>query len=105
LLTIHPQNRLADIESSRVALWYVYRDGRVRRKEDPRLDRLYAALGTARETTRAVISSLGRADETAASAGFAISGPKAHEPSFIRVPIEPIEAEPQLAGSEANDRN
>jgi hypothetical protein len=50
-------------------VWYVLRDGSVRRA-NPDLDRLYGALGTARQLIRRTAAGLETSCDTARDAGF-----------------------------------
>ena len=51
-LVIHERDTFGAYPDDPTTVWYVYRDGRVRRPND-RLDRLYAALADARTTCEA----------------------------------------------------
>ena len=57
-LSIHEQEQLASLLPHE-RTWYAMRDGRVH-QADPRIDRLHAALATARDLTAEADSALGR---------------------------------------------
>jgi len=126
LLAIHPQAGIAGTDATQPALWYVYRDGRIRSAEDQELERLYAALVAARETARSLTTTLDRAMDAAADAGYDVGSTKAgkrpHRPrpsgtpsagpvsrrgsrsSLVPIPIEGTGG-PPLLPLEANDRD
>jgi hypothetical protein len=62
-LTIHARTDFGALDQAEI-LWYALRDGRVR-PEEPRTDRLHAALATARDVTDEAEAALRHARETA----------------------------------------
>ena len=66
-LVIHSRTDFAAIMPSE-EVWYVMRDGRVRRPDD-RIERLHAALATARDVTEEADAALTRSRGIAAAAG------------------------------------
>jgi hypothetical protein len=74
LRTIYPNSRIVaqDVMATigqPVVIWYAYRDGRVR-KPDPRRDRIYAAVATARDTVKDSRAVMDNSRSIARSAGF-----------------------------------
>lgn len=65
---IHAQDELADL-SMQEAVWYAYRDGRIR-AADPGRERLYAAVATARRTVRDSEAAIDHARTVSRGAGF-----------------------------------
>jgi hypothetical protein len=68
-LQIHDRDDLGGYPDDPSHVWYVYRDGRVRRG-NPLRERLYAALATARSTRETTEHSIESARRTAVAAGF-----------------------------------
>src|SRR5919112_4592985 len=70
-------------------VWYVYRDGRIRRRNEP-LDGLYSALADARSTTRMSEHVIAEVTSTIRREGFVVEpGPDPAEVSEDRDPPPP----------------
>jgi len=69
-LTIHERDAFGAYPDDPTVVWYVYRDGRVRR-HNPSLERLHTALGVARTTCADSERALTNARGAARSAGYA----------------------------------
>lgn len=67
-LQIHERDDLGGYPSDPVRVWYVYRDGRVRRQNSTR-DRLYRALADARTTSDVSAHAIASAQNTVERAG------------------------------------
>ncbi len=68
-IQIHLRDSLGGYDDDPTAVWYVYRDGRVRSPNELR-ERLYAVLADARETTRSTQRALERSLGAARVAGY-----------------------------------
>jgi hypothetical protein len=66
-IEIRPRDPLGGYDDDPTAVWYVYRDGRIRARNE-RLERLYAALASARLTIHASEEAIGKARDAARSA-------------------------------------
>jgi hypothetical protein len=71
---IRPRDPLGGYDDDPTPVWYVYRDGRIRARNE-RLERLYGALATARTTVRASEDAIGQARDVARRARYS-----EHEP-------------------------
>ena len=69
-LSIHERDALGGYPDDPARVWYVYRDGRVRR-HDAQLDRLYVALANARLTCASSEAAVAGAQAAARAAGYA----------------------------------
>jgi hypothetical protein len=72
-LQIRERDDLGGYPDDPIRVWYVYRDGRVRR-ENPIRDRLYGALADARSTRTSSEDAIAAARQTATDAGFDVTG-------------------------------
>jgi hypothetical protein len=72
-LQIRERDDLGGYPDDPIRVWYVYRDGRVRR-QNPVRDRLYDALATARTTRITSEGAIDSARRTATEAGFDVAG-------------------------------
>ena len=70
-LSIRERDALGGYPDDPARVWYVYRDGRIR-KRDGRLERLYEALAAARATCESSEAVVEHARATARTAGYAI---------------------------------
>ena len=68
-IQVHPRDSLGGYDDDPTAVWYVYRDGRVRSPSELR-ERLYAVLAEARETRDATERALQRSLAAARVAGY-----------------------------------
>jgi hypothetical protein len=80
-LQVHQRDELGGYPDEAVTVWYVYRDGRIRRPNETR-ERLYAALAQARDTCGASAEAMERARVTAGVAGFRWQRPTAATSAF-----------------------
>lgn len=70
-LSIRERDTLGGYPDDPAVVWYVYRDGRVRRQK-PELDRLYRALAAARTTCETSEAAVERAQTAARAAGYVV---------------------------------
>ena len=68
-VSVHVRDDFGGYDGEAVPTWYVYRDGRVRPRNDE-LDRLYRALAVARDTCRSSMTALESARSVALAAGY-----------------------------------
>jgi hypothetical protein len=68
-VTVHVRDDFGGYDGEAVPTWYVYRDGRVRPRNE-QLDRLYHALAVARDTCRSSVTALESARSVAHAAGY-----------------------------------
>lgn len=66
---VRPRDTFGGYDSDPVAVWYVYRDGRIRARNEAR-ERLYGVLAAARETVRSSERALQNAVGAATGAGY-----------------------------------
>jgi hypothetical protein len=94
-LVIHSRTEFAAIMPSE-EVWYVMRDGRVRRPND-RIERLHAALATARDITADADAALIRSRTIASAAG----SPRAPRRGAPTATLEPEDgSEPAVGGGQ-----
>lgn len=72
------RSELGGYDGEPISVWYIYRDGRVR-IPNQNLERLYRALGSARQTCRTSAAAIDSAWSVAERAGYAIA--VAHPPA------------------------
>jgi hypothetical protein len=72
-LQIRERDDLGGYPDDPIRVWYVYRDGRVRR-QNPIRDRLYDALATARSTRTTSEDAIASARRTVTDLGFDVAG-------------------------------
>jgi hypothetical protein len=96
---VRARNPLGGYADEPSLVWYVYRDGRIRRPNES-LDRVYAILAAARVTRRSSEALLGAARQTARRASQSLSGRRPEAG-----PDEGIDFEPAAAtnGQRARD--
>jgi hypothetical protein len=77
-VSIRTRDSIGGYPDDPTIVWYVYRDGRIRR-HNPARDRLYAAMGAAIETCRDSESAISAARAVASFAGFGADGTQGEE--------------------------
>jgi hypothetical protein len=80
-ISVQVRDAFGGYDGDPVPTWYVYRDGRVRARNEG-LDRLYQAMAVARETCRSSAVALEAARSVAHLAGYRQPPPRTEESAF-----------------------